>query len=70
MTQEIIEMARQAGFKVDPSRDGPDSDYVRGVGINLVCFVKLAAAKERERLAAIAEKNGNEILAIQLRGEV
>ena len=44
MTQdETIEMARQAGFKVDSSRDGPD--YVRGVGVNLVWFAKLVADK-------------------------
>ena len=55
--QEIIEMAKT----------------VRSSGywdaFDLINFAKLVAAKERERLASIAQKNGNEILAMQLRGE-
>ena len=40
MTQdETIELARQAGFRVGPSRDGPDD--VWGVGANLERFAKL-----------------------------
>jgi hypothetical protein len=42
---EIIEMARQAGFRVGPSRDGPDD--VWGVGANLKRFAKLLAEKEQ-----------------------
>jgi hypothetical protein len=55
-TDEIIEMAREAGFM--PAHDN-----------RVQRFAKLVAAKERERLASIAEKNGNDILAMQLRGE-
>jgi len=57
--QEIIEMARSCGFSVA----WPDVEK------NFVAFAKLVAAKERERLADIAQKNGNDILAMQLRGE-
>jgi len=63
MTQdEIIEMAEQAGFWQDLS-------VYEGLGEHFKAFAKLVAAKERERLASIAEKNGNDILAMQLRGE-
>ncbi len=59
---EIIEMARQAGM-----------DYIQYISEDSMrkvqAFVKLVAAKERERLADIAQKNGNDILAMQLRGE-
>ena len=48
MTNETIELARQAGFRVGPSRDGPDD--VWGVGANLERFAKLVAAKEREAI--------------------
>ena len=62
---EIIEMARQAGL---------DDIDERGLYIyenfDLQDFAKLVAEKERERLADIAQKNGNDILAMQLRGEV
>jgi hypothetical protein len=37
--EEIIRMAREAGFTVGPSRDGPDD--VWGVGANLERFAKL-----------------------------
>ena len=51
MTQdEIVKMAREAGFRVGPSRDGPDD--VWGIGVNLERFAALVAAAERERLAA------------------
>ena len=42
---EIIEMARQAGFRVGPSRDGPDD--VWGVVADLDRLAKLIAEKER-----------------------
>jgi len=50
---ETIELARQAGFRVGPSRDGPDD--VWGVGANLERFAKLAAEKEREACAKVAD---------------
>jgi len=55
MTQdEIIEMAREAGFRVGPSRDGPDD--VWGIGVNLETFANLVAAKEREACAKMCEQ--------------
>ena len=58
MTQDkTIELARQAGFRVGPSRDGPDD--VWGVGADLERFKKLVAAKEREQiLFALKEVRG------------
>ena len=58
MTQDkTIELARQAGFRVGPSRDGPDD--VWGVGADLERFAKLVAAKEREQiLFALKEVRG------------
>jgi hypothetical protein len=54
MTQEeIIEMARQAGFRVGPSRDGPDD--VWGVVANLDRLAKLIAEKEREACAKVCD---------------
>jgi len=53
---EIIDMARQAGFRVGPSRDGPDD--VRGAGLNLEWFAKLVAAKEREACAKLCDDVG------------
>ncbi len=50
MNDDIIAMAREAGFRVGPSRDGPDD--VWGVGANLKRFVALARAAERNKLAA------------------
>jgi hypothetical protein len=41
-------MAREAGFKVGPSRDGPDD--VRGAGVNLKWFEALVRADERARM--------------------
>ena len=50
MTQdEIIEMARQAGFYIIPN--SPDSFS------KLVAFAKLVAAKEREACAKVCETN-------------
>jgi len=45
---DIIRMARDAGLKVGPSRDGPDDVY--GVYASLARFADLVAAAERERL--------------------
>jgi len=42
----VIEMAREAGFRVGPSRDGPDD--VWGVNANLERFAELVRADERE----------------------
>ena len=60
MTQdEIIKMAREAG--------GCEIGYGSTLWVGtqstefLEAFAKLVAAKERERLASIAEKNGNDI---------
>jgi hypothetical protein len=49
---------------------GWDSD-INIVGFHALCdkLKEMGAAEERERLASIAEKNGNEILAMQLRGQ-
>jgi hypothetical protein len=52
MTQdEIVKMAREAGFRVGPSRDGPDD--VWGIGVNLERFAALVAAAEREACAKV-----------------
>jgi hypothetical protein len=51
--RDTIYMAREAGFKVGPSRDGPDE--VRGAGVNLKWFEALVRADEREACAVIAE---------------
>ena len=65
MTQdEIIEMARES-LLAYWHKDLKKWQIPQGVE----AFAKLVAAKERERLASIAEKNGNDILAMQLRGE-
>ena len=68
MTQdEIIKMAREAG--------GCEIGYGSTLWVAtqstefLEAFAELVAAKERERLASIAEKNGNDILAMRLRGK-
>ena len=60
MTQdEIIKMAREAG--------GCEIGYGSTLWVGtqsaefLEAFAKLVASKERERLASIAEKNGNDI---------
>lgn len=49
--EEIIKMAREAGFRVGPSRDGPDD--VWGIGVNLERFAALVAAAEREACAKV-----------------
>ena len=72
MTQdEIIEMARQAGME-QYGNMWFSNLYKTDMDVHishLEAFAKLVAAKERERLASIAEKNGNDILAMQLRGQ-
>ena len=45
--RDTIDMAREAGFKVGPSRDGPDE--VRGAGLNLRWFEALVRADEAEK---------------------
>jgi hypothetical protein len=70
MTQdEIIEMAREAGYRFADDTDQRMANHGQWQRNLLEAFAKLVAAKERERLASIAEKNGNDILAMQLRGE-
>jgi hypothetical protein len=49
--RDTIDIAREAGFTVGPSRDGPDD--VWGVGKNLVRFESLIRADEREAFAKI-----------------
>ena len=46
MKEDTTRMAREAGFKVGPSRDGPDD--VWGVSATLVRFADLIRAEERE----------------------
>jgi hypothetical protein len=61
MTQdEIIELARQAGFDIGMWEKLSDDDDVFGYGIdgtheNLETFAKLVAEKEREACATICE---------------
>ena len=55
MTQdEIIEMARQAGYK-HPDAVGQCEDFAY---FDLEAFAKLVAAKEREACAKLAEEYG------------
>jgi hypothetical protein len=57
MTREDIDrLAQEAGFKVGPSRDGPDD--VWGVSANLERFAALVAAAEREACAKVCEEPG------------
>lgn len=51
--EQIIRMAREAGLRVGPSRDGPDD--VWGVGTNLERFAALVAAAEREACAKVCD---------------
>jgi hypothetical protein len=76
MTQdEIIEMARQAGFEIENGMFDAKVVCVDGVSItrDLEAFAKLVAAKEREACAYIAEgypKYGESIAEeIRARGE-
>ena len=69
----VIEMAREAGFTVGPSRDGPDD--VWGVGANLERFATLVAAAEREACAKACKQIGQHgiitqcVNAIRARGQ-
>jgi hypothetical protein len=49
MTQEIIDMAKQAGF----------SEWAVQTPDDLIAFAKLVAAKEREACAKIVESNAD-----------
>jgi hypothetical protein len=65
MTQdEIIEMARQAGWGFSNTQD---SDFVKAQ----FCFAELIAAKEREACARTCEKRGmvkgGEVFAARIR---
>jgi hypothetical protein len=58
--EEIIELARQAGFDIGMWEKLSDDDDVFGYGIdgtheNLEAFAKLVAEKEREACANICE---------------
>ena len=66
----IKEMAEQAGMHYRRIEDEFCKAGTDGVPMEMLeAFAQLVAAAERERLASIAEKNGNEILAAQLRGQ-
>lgn len=51
--EDILQLAREAGFRVGPSRDGPDD--VWGVGANLERFAALVAAAERDACAKVCD---------------
>jgi hypothetical protein len=51
---EALKLALEAGFRVGPSREGPDD--VWGVGANLERFAKLVEEKEREACAKVCEE--------------
>jgi hypothetical protein len=69
----VMEMAREAGFTVGPSRDGPDD--VWGVGANLERFATLVAAAEREACEKACKQIGQHgiitqcVNAIRARGQ-
>jgi hypothetical protein len=48
---EALKLALEAGFRVGPSREGPDD--VWGVGANLERFAKLVEEKERKACAEL-----------------
>ena len=56
--EDILQLAREAGFRVGPSRDGPDD--VWGVGANLERFAALVAAAEREACAKVCDEKADE----------
>ena len=65
MTQEIIALAKKAGLHI-----ATDVNWMPIIGLEYAeKLIALARAAERERLASIAGKNGNDILAMQLRGQ-
>ena len=49
---DIIKLGREAGFRIGPSRSGPDD--VWGVGATLERFAALVMAQEREACAKLA----------------
>ena len=51
MKDEALKLALEAGFRVGPSREGPDD--VWGVGANLERFAALVAAAERKDCAEL-----------------
>ena len=53
MKDEALKLALEAGFRVGPSREGPDD--VWGVGANLERFATLVAFAEREACAKLCE---------------
>ena len=55
---DIIKMAKEAGLVIDDNQSGSD---------DLERFYHLVAAHKCEALATEAEKNGNTILAMQIR---
>jgi hypothetical protein len=55
--KEALKLALEAGFRVGPSREGPDD--VWGVGANLERFAKLVEEKEREACAEICKKHAD-----------
>ena len=50
---DIIKLGREAGFRIGPSRSGPDD--VWGVGATLERFAALVMAQEREACAEVCE---------------
>ena len=59
MTQdEIIEMARQAGFMLVTDSQEGQSDWYECFTEEIEVFAKLVAAKEREACAKVCEKLG------------
>lgn len=50
---DIIRMAREAGFRIGGGRDGPDD--VLGTGYNLERFAALVAAAERDACAKVCD---------------
>ena len=64
----IIELAKQVGMVYREFEDEFANSNTDGVDLTtLQKFADLVAAHEREKLAAEAEKNGNNILAMQIR---
>ena len=59
MTQEIIDMARQAGMVYREFEDEFANANTDGVDLKTIeAFAKLAVAKEREACAKVCEKHG------------
>ena len=75
MTDKLIEMAKQVGAKeklsvMRPNMNGHQMMLLAGLDFThseLEAFANLIRADEREQLAQEAEKNGNDVLAYQLR---